>query len=444
MNSNLSNDTFLRWDPAQVSSFVSSILPEDEKHSSVYFLDHNIEGSQLPFLTTEHLKEIGIESLSTRLQLKKGISELIETHYQTRSPSSLHDIEYQLHNVNINNNYVNVESLKLATILMKDMIKKLGDVVQQRMSNEPSPISPTQHQDMKRLNDNFNKLKTDLIPVIKQLKESKPLPTPTLDPGSKVNAVESPTFSFLAHNLMESSDDAPISDPHLSGGSGKSNLGRSNTIATSSTSASNGNTTIPSPTFSNRSSSGTFLSMGSGMLVQQAVTGSLGAGNRPRGDSLGQRGTMSASSSSRTLNRPRLVESKSANIPTGHTLRLLGSLSNTHNVSQSSTTGGSTEPLKQLRASSDDSCLKILQQAMKRHRIPRNDWSKYVLVICYGNKERILKLAERPVIIFKELQELGKHPAIMLRQLATDPSMEDDSNLYENSRIVEDIPGGTL
>lgn len=113
------------------------------------------------------------------------------------------------------------------------------------------------------------------------------------------------------------------------------------------------------------------------------------------------------------------------------------------NGNGSGTANASTEPLKQLRASSDDSCLKILQQAMKRHHIPRDDWSKYVLVICYGDKERILKLAEKPVIIFKELQELGKHPAIMLRQLAATKEKEEDV-LYEDLRIGDDIPGGTL
>ena len=81
---------------------------------------------------------------------------------------------------------------------------------------------------------------------------------------------------------------------------------------------------------------------------------------------------------------------------------------------------------------------------MKRHHIPRDDWLKYVLVICYGDKERILKLAEKPVIIFKELQELGKHPAIMLRQLAATVTDDNDSELYEDSRIGDDVPGGTL
>ena len=83
---------------------------------------------------------------------------------------------------------------------------------------------------------------------------------------------------------------------------------------------------------------------------------------------------------------------------------------------------------------------------MKRHHIPREDWSRYVLVICYGDKERILKLAEKPVVIFKELLELGKHPAIMLRQLA-DSSTDDsgpESAMYNDARIGTEIPGGTL
>lgn len=79
---------------------------------------------------------------------------------------------------------------------------------------------------------------------------------------------------------------------------------------------------------------------------------------------------------------------------------------------------------------------------MKRHHIPRNHWSKYVLVICYGDKERILKLTEKPVIVFKELQEHGKNPAIMLRELA--PAEPDGSDKYEDSRIQDEIPGGTL
>lgn len=88
-----------------------------------------------------------------------------------------------------------------------------------------------------------------------------------------------------------------------------------------------------------------------------------------------------------------------------------------------------SEPLKQLRASTDDPCSKILQAAMKRHKL-NDDWRNYVLVICYGDNERILRLDEKPVLIFKELKEKGEHPAIMLRQKA--------------EGITTNTPGGKL
>lgn len=81
-----------------------------------------------------------------------------------------------------------------------------------------------------------------------------------------------------------------------------------------------------------------------------------------------------------------------------------------------STAVPNSEPLKQLRASKEDCCEKILKNAMKRHNLNEADWKQYVLVICYGDQERILELNEKPVVIFKALKQQGLHPAIMLRQ----------------------------
>ncbi|SCU98952.1 LAME_0G01200g1_1 [Lachancea meyersii CBS 8951] len=78
--------------------------------------------------------------------------------------------------------------------------------------------------------------------------------------------------------------------------------------------------------------------------------------------------------------------------------------------------GVGNEPLKHMRASKEDSCERILKSAMKRHGLSEQDWRQYVLVICYGDQERILELDEKPVQIFKNLKQQGLHPAIMLRQ----------------------------
>ena len=72
--------------------------------------------------------------------------------------------------------------------------------------------------------------------------------------------------------------------------------------------------------------------------------------------------------------------------------------------------------MKQLRASKEDSCEKVLRNAMKRHNLNEADWRQHVLVICYGDQERVLDLDEKPVQIFKSLKQQGLHPAIMLRQ----------------------------
>lgn len=96
----------------------------------------------------------------------------------------------------------------------------------------------------------------------------------------------------------------------------------------------------------------------------------------------------------------------------------------------------SNEPLKQLRASKEDSCERILKSAMKRHNLSDQDWRQYVLVICFGDQERILELQEKPVVIFKNLKQQGLHPAIMLRRRGDFEEMGNTGNTV--------TPGGRL
>ncbi|KAL6452944.1 STE50 Protein STE50 [Candida maltosa Xu316] len=487
MASPISNDSFLQWDAAQVSTYINSILPNDQRRIGNVFLDNNVDGSLLPFITTEHLKEIGIISLQTRLVIKKGISDLISGHFHKNPPKSMNDPEYKLNHININSNYLQEQKSIIAA---------------------SSPLSPT-HDEMRRLNDNFTKLKTDLIPIIRLLKDSKPLPTPTLDPGPAGN-LESPSY-FSSHHTY----DYDSSDKHLS----RSGSGNANGTNGNGNSNSRSSTSMPSPA-SNRFSSGSILSMGTGKIISQSIPKY--SENKMANDFKLQKVSVPRSGSNKSIEsndrqstpstlRPRLVENTSASsmhtvgspimnqtphsngMPNGHSngyapqvvatppqqqsqyqyqqamhsqqsqqqqqhqqqqqqqqsqsqLQSQQQSSQPQPQQQTHQHNPGSEPLKQLRASTDDSCLKILQQAMKRHHIPRDDWSRYVLVICYGDKERILKLAEKPVVIFKELQELGKHPAIMLRQLADATTTEPDkqSQIYDDARIGTEIPGGTL
>ncbi|KAI3406214.2 STE50 [Candida oxycetoniae] len=536
MNTPQTNDSFLKWDTARVATYFNSLVHGGgvDKSISSAFLDNNIDGSLLAFITTEHLKEIGIQSLKTRLVIKKGITDLIANHYQNHPPQTIFDPEYILSNVNISNNHVTIESLKLTTVLIRDALRKLHNKdLKDQNAHIDSPVSPTQSE-IKRLNDNFVKLKTDLIPIIRLLKDSKPLPTPTLDPGPTAS---SPSYSTYLHDHDVYEKSVPKTDNISSritteggagaggAGGGALEIGATTAPATTNTTTTITTTTIPSPA-SNRFSSGTLLSMGTGKIVSQSIP----KFSDPKSSSefkLQKVGIPKSAinrnieSASALANlRPKLNENPSSNstitvetinknlgstvgpmkmqtlqtlqnklqpgttTPGNNITSVVTPLSQSNITSTAATAAATTttaaaaanatttnintnannaninnntlpaqksheqtanEPLKQLRASTDDSCLKILQQAMKRHHIPRDDWSRYVLVICYGDKERILKLAEKPVVIFKELQELGRHPAIMLRQLAEDLPVETrESSLYEDSRLAVEIPGGTL
>ncbi|KAF6072521.1 SAM domain (Sterile alpha motif) family protein [Candida albicans] len=101
MASPISNDSFLQWDAAQVSTYINSILPHEQRRIGNVFLDNNVDGSLLPFITTEHLKEIGIISLKTRLVIKKGISDLIAAHYSKYPPKSYNDPDYKLNHATL-------------------------------------------------------------------------------------------------------------------------------------------------------------------------------------------------------------------------------------------------------------------------------------------------------------------------------------------------------
>ena len=56
------NDSFLKWDAAHVSTFINMVTKDLDRQYGSLFLDNNIDGSLLPFLSTEHLKELGIDT----------------------------------------------------------------------------------------------------------------------------------------------------------------------------------------------------------------------------------------------------------------------------------------------------------------------------------------------------------------------------------------------
>lgn len=432
-------ESFLSWDPVQVSSYLRSYVDHDV---TATFIENNIDGSLLPFLTTDHLRELGISKLSSRLRAKGAINDLMALQFAESLPTGPNDPDFRLTSININSNYVSMEGLTLCAVLLRDMNKSL------------EPKVESEALELRKLSESFSKLKTDLYPVVRLMKESKPLPTPTLDPGVGVTL---PTYSINSTNswLTAESDGnnnvggnppvpaVSVSSPSLSGGTSSAPLQATTIPKSTSSSSIQRPVSVFSPTSTNRFSSGSILSMGVGKVAE-----------------------VKSAAASRYINKPRLVESReSPNVYEGAGTESSGLkppqplliasnapqlkhktsaslIFSTRAANEMPHTQGGNQPLKQLKASTDDTCLKVLQLAMRRHHIPREKWSKYVLVICYGDKERILKLTEKPVLVFKELQGHEKNPTIMLRELA--PSVTKTEEQYEDSRIGDEIPGGTL
>lgn len=448
-------ENILEWDPAQVAHHFLSELGEDLRST---FIDHNIDGSLLPFLTTGHLREVGIDLLASRLKLKKKINELLASQYTANGSKSLQDNSLHLNAIDINSNYVSMEALSLCLSLLRDLSQ-----TSRRISGDS--------MDMKKLNENFKKLRTDLNPVIRLVKDSKPLPTPTLDPGltaslptQSVNSIlsshswlasesesgQTPTtattlvipgsspskMGFSPQNAGLSPANIPSPNGSISAGSIQSQANLAPKVNSSSSSGKQ--KLVTSPTQSHRFSLGSVLSVGVGKITDMKMASSSRFPSKPR---LIDAKTPSASLEDLhdTSSYKPIQDPLSAKRPVVSRNKLSSSLVTSSTPPAQS--GQSNQPLKQLKASSDDTCLKVLQHAMKRHHIPREKWSKYVLVVCYGDKERILKLTEKPVLIFKELQEHGQNPTIMLRERAS--TLDNDPG-YEDSRIGDDIPGGTL
>jgi len=87
------------------------------------------------------------------------------------------------------------------------------------------------------------------------------------------------------------------------------------------------------------------------------------------------------------------------------------------NPASTPSTNPQVEIFKSFRVSIDDPCHKVLPVALKKYNITA-DWRQYALYIVHGDQERCLGLNERPLILFKQLDKEGRKPMFMLRKHA--------------------------
>ena len=85
--------------------------------------------------------------------------------------------------------------------------------------------------------------------------------------------------------------------------------------------------------------------------------------------------------------------------------------------------GASVEIFKSFRVSMEDPCYKVLPAALKKYNI-NAPWDQYALYIVFGDQERCLGMDEKPLILFKQLDKEGKKPMFMLRKIAANPDAQ--------------------
>ncbi|KAJ1930762.1 hypothetical protein IWQ60_000046 [Tieghemiomyces parasiticus] len=77
------------------------------------------------------------------------------------------------------------------------------------------------------------------------------------------------------------------------------------------------------------------------------------------------------------------------------------------------------ESYKAFRISFDDTCHKVLPQALKKYNIA-DDWRNYSLCIMCGKAEHRLQLDDRPLRLFQQLQAANLSPYFVLKSLKSD------------------------
>ncbi|KAF5092478.1 hypothetical protein D0Z00_004570 [Geotrichum galactomycetum] len=334
------------------------------------------------------------------------------SYYEEKSFSSTvkNVLEWDVDNVNldIKDHYVPPKSQTRDFTANLNQILKSFETRDERMSLDEHEI--------RKLGDSFSKLREDLLPIYRIVKESKPLPTPDHYTRSTTPPVPSPTYATsqvirkvsskkTLHAQQQQQPPPPQQvqeQPH----SPKRNS--QDWLDSSFYNVSSSNVSIMSKDSATTISTSNMSSRSTPTLTGQSQRGVVGNSSR------------APSSSAAPINN------SSSSIPT-----------NASSVSLNVSVAGSkhSDPIKDFNISPDVPCYKILPQIARRHKV-RGDWRGAGLVVCYDDQERMIGLEEKPLVIYKELQREGKNPIFMIR--------EDNGQKTDSGFVVNGTPGGLL
>lgn len=267
--------------------------------------------------------------------------------------------------------------------------------------------------EIKRLTENLARLKDQLIPVFKIVKEYQPLPTPDLVTPTSSSSQPSLSRKFSTKKLFLSSTPrqaSPVSTP----------TGNMNDYPASPLSPSKYIDITPA-TSSSRQNTPVHTHALPPVQESHAYNSSSSLPTRlpppPRPPPPGVT-PLQVKRDLRNHDREGLPSAHSI-ISTAHTANHnhnggSGSGNSSNNTSMSSSTSVNDQ-FKSFRVNLDDPCSKVLPAALKRYKI-QSDWRDYSLFICYADQERCLGLEEKPLLVFQELQKANKSPVFMLRK----------------------------
>lgn len=295
--------------------------------------------------------------------------------------------------------------------------------------------------EMRRITEEYRRLREELLPVFRMVKESQPLPyhPPGLQPQQAYQQgygydsqnvisppAQTPSLSqagnglsrkFSTKKLFLGSTPKNASPTHLqpisqersmmeqaldpAGAAERAVLSSHHLTANGQSATSPGlSPNMPSPT--SPPVSGNSNSFGGSTLASRSYRSDMAT--PPGRDTFSDNASQYTSYTSRDSMKPP-PSSRRAPPPA------------VDNTLASNNSNASVEIFKSFRVSMEDPCWKVLPAALKKYNI-NAPAEQYALYIVYGDQERCLSRDEKPLILFKQLDKEGKKPMFMLRKTA--------------------------
>ncbi|OJJ97483.1 hypothetical protein ASPACDRAFT_123379 [Aspergillus aculeatus ATCC 16872] len=424
------------WTAEESAHFVAAL---GLRQYCAAFLENEIVGEALIALKHDELKEMGIASVGHRLTILKSV-------YETKVKQDIPlDADHYIP--------LSADQSMNEGATQDDVARLIQSI---RLRDERIV---TVEAELRRMADDYRRLREELLPVFKMAKDrSQPLPPPSAVPAPGTETYHEPpnltspsgitlldrsgsilsrTFSKRGHtggNTPKTSSPTYIPPSIHEGRMYGDGGGLDPSTANSSHMAMmNGKAQlspgIPSPTSPGNLHTQTLASR----AYSQPSSASINHASHNHHDD-----TPPTQSRSDRLN-PTPTQATRPDIPTRSDSRATGD-------------PPSVEIFKSFRVSLDDPCHKVLPAALKKYNI-NADWKQYALYIVYGDQERCLGLEERPLILFKQLQNEGRKPMFMLRKQVhpqennmypTGSGSAPNSAGFEGRQAQINLPGGVL